>query len=93
MSACAGLNTVFGFTRACLCTASKPRKLLFYELIAFVAFDFAQRLLLGLFLKIIGVITAKILHSTPVHLKDAVRHAIKKVAVVRDQQQHAGVTP
>ena len=83
---------MFGFACAGLSSASEPGEFLSDQLIAFVSIDGSQLVLLGLFFKVICVITVKILHRPAIDLKDAIRDAIEKVPVMRHEQQHAGVT-
>src|SRR5689334_21413003 len=82
---------MFGLAGPSLCTATEPGELLFYKLVAFVALDGTQFLLLSLFFEVVRVIPVKALHSASIYLKYAVSDAVEEVTVVRNQQQHAGV--
>jgi hypothetical protein len=57
-----------------------------------VAFDLAERFLLGLLFEVVRIIPAEILHRAAIDLEDAVGDAIEKITIVCDEQQHTGVT-
>ena len=88
-----GFNAVFGFACSRFRTATEPRELLFYKLLALVAFDFAERFLFGFLLEIVSIVSVEILHGAAVDLEDAVRDTIKKIAIVSDEKKYACVPP